>query len=181
MTGARRGLLIVAAAALGLGAGMLFTAWRAAPPESAAAPVEALVGQPRPPFTLGASDGRVVSAGDFDGRVLLLNFWATWCQPCVREMPMLDEIQQAYGARGLSVVGVALDDVARARTFAEDLGVAYTILVGAGDTLATGLAYGNRAGLLPYSVLVDREGVVRWTHIGELERSELEEQIEARL
>jgi thiol-disulfide isomerase/thioredoxin len=123
----------------------------------------------------------VVSAADFDGRVLLLNFWATWCAPCVREMPMLDEIQQAYADRGLSVVGVALDDVARARSFADELGIGYTILLGAGDALATGLAYGNRAGLLPYSVLVDRDGVVRWTQLGELKRPDLVEQIERRL
>lgn len=139
---------------------------------------DALLGQPRPPFTLGASDGRRVSASDFDGQVLLVNFWATWCAPCREEMPMLNEVHAAYAPAGLAVVGIALDDVQRARDFAESLGIDYTILVGAQDVMATGLAWGNRAGLLPYTVLVDRDGVVRWTHLGELKRDPLLAQIE---
>jgi thiol-disulfide isomerase/thioredoxin len=119
-----------------------------------------------------------VSAGDFDGRVVLVNFWATWCAPCREEMPMLNEVYRSLAPRGLDVVGIALDDVARAREFAERLGIDYTILVGAGDVMATGLAYGNQAGLLPYTVLIDRDGVVRWTFLGELKRNALLEQVE---
>ena len=139
---------------------------------------EALIGQPRPPFTLGASDGRRVSADDFNGQVLLVNFWATWCEPCREEMPMLDAVHGQYAAEGLVVVGIALDDVQRARDFADALGIDYTILVGAQDVMATGIAWGNRAGLLPYTVLVDREGIVRWTFLGELKRGALLAQIE---
>ncbi len=148
--------------------------------EAGAGPA-ALLGQPRPPFTLGAADGSYVSAADFEGRVLLINFWATWCTPCRAEMPMLDEVHETLAGRGLAVVGIALDDVQRARDFAERLEIDYTILVGAGDVMATGLAYGNRAGLLPYTVLVDRDGVVRWTFLGELEREELLSRVEALL
>ncbi|MEE4175163.1 MAG: TlpA disulfide reductase family protein [Xanthomonadales bacterium] len=139
---------------------------------------EALVGQQRPPFTLGASDGQRVSADDFNGRVLLVNFWATWCAPCREEMPMLDALHEQYAPDGLAVVGIALDDVQRAREFADALDIDYTILVGAQDVMATGLAWGNRAGLLPYTVLVDRGGVVRWTYLGELKRDALLAQIE---
>jgi thiol-disulfide isomerase/thioredoxin len=139
---------------------------------------EALLGQPRPPFTLGASDGRRVSADDFDGQVLLVNFWATWCAPCREEMPMLDAVHEQYAPEGLAVVGIALDDVQRAREFAGALGIDYTILVGAQDVMATGLAWGNRAGLLPYTVVVDRDGIVRWTYLGELKRDALLAQIE---
>lgn len=91
---------------------------------------------------------------------------------------MLNEVHAAYAPAGLAVVGIALDDVQRARDFAESLGIDYTILVGAQDVMATGLAWGNRAGLLPYTVLVDRDGVVRWTHLGELKRDPLLAQIE---
>jgi peroxiredoxin len=139
---------------------------------------ETLLGQARPPFTLGASDGRLISAGDFDGQVLLVNFWATWCAPCREEMPMLNAVHERYSSAGLAVVGIALDDVQRAREFAESLGIDYTILVGAQDVMATGLAWGNRAGLLPYTVVVDRDGIVRWTYLGELKRDALLAQIE---
>ena len=139
---------------------------------------EALLGQPRPPFTLGASDGRRVSADDFNGQVLVVNFWATWCAPCREEMPMLDAVHEQFAPDGLAVVGIALDDVQRARDFAASLGIDYTILVGAQDVMATGLAWGNRAGLLPYTVVVDRGGIVRWTYLGELKRDALLAQIE---
>jgi thiol-disulfide isomerase/thioredoxin len=148
---------------------------------TAAAGPQALLGKPRPPFTLGASDGQRVSADDFTGDVLLINFWATWCTPCRKEMPMLVELHEALGDQGLSVVGIALDDVQRARDFAEELGVSYTVLVGAADVMATGFAYGNSAGLLPYTVLVDRQGIVRWTFLGELKRADLEREINALL
>jgi peroxiredoxin len=170
-------------AILAAGAGVLAGQWlRGDPNEGASAEGPSkMVGQPRPPFTLGAADGRRVSANDFDGQVLLVNFWATWCTPCLKEMPMLDAVHGEFAPMGLSIVGVALDDVQRAREFAERLGIDYTILVGAGDVMATGLAYGNRAGLLPYTVLVDRDGVVRWTYLGELVEEELRAQIRSLL
>ncbi|MGD9021843.1 MAG: TlpA disulfide reductase family protein, partial [Lysobacterales bacterium] len=81
-----------------------------------------IVGQVRPDFRLGSSAGDIVTAADFDGRVLLLNFWATWCEPCRREMPMLVDLQARYGQAGLQVVGVAVDDPGLAREFAGKYG-----------------------------------------------------------
>lgn len=172
-------LFIAVAVVAGLG-GALTGRWLQEDPNDGVAGdgPAALVGHPRPPFTLGAADGRRVSVTDFEGEVLLVNFWATWCTPCRAEMPMLDALHDDLSGKGLAVVGIALDDVARAREFAERLDIGYTILVGAGDVMATGLAYGNRAGLLPYTVLVDREGTVRWTYLGELDRDTLLAQIQ---
>lgn len=90
---------------------------------------------------------------------------------------MLTEVHEAYETAGLSIVGIALDDLQQARDFVASLGIDYTILVGGADVMAAGAAYGNRAGLLPYSVLIDRQGVIRWTHLGELERGELESRL----
>ena len=86
---------------------------------------------------------------------------------------MLAEVQRKLASRGLEIVGIALDDVQQARTFAEELGVTYTVLVGGADVMATGVVYGNRAGMLPYTVLVDRVGIIRWTHLGELDHQDL--------
>jgi len=176
-----RHLLFASVGVLAIMAGMLVSqyAWMPSPPPVPEA--TGLVGQPRPPFTLGDTEGRQVSVAEFDGQVLLINFWATWCTPCRAEMPMLVQVQDRYAAEGLSVVGIALDDVQQARDFARDLGVSYTVLVGGADVMAAGVVYGNRAGMLPYTVLIDREGIVRWTHLGELEREELEERLQALL
>lgn len=132
-----------------------------------------LLGQQRPDFTLASIDGRRVSISDFDGRVVLINFWATWCAPCREEMPMLSELHRQYTDRGLQVVGIALDDLQQVRDFVGDLQITYPVLVGATDVLAAGRRYGNRSSLLPYSVLIDRQGVVRWTRLGALRRAEL--------
>ena len=132
-----------------------------------------IVGQARPDFRLGSSTGDIVSAADFDGRVLLLNFWATWCEPCLREMPMLVDMQTQYGSKGLQVLGVAVDDPQKAMEFARAYGITYPILVGIGDIMEMNVAYGNTDGVLPYSVLVDREGIVRWQYVGEIPKKDL--------
>lgn len=136
-----------------------------------------MVGQRRPDYTLGSSTGERVSASDFDDLVVLVNFWATWCQPCREEMPMLADLYRELGRSGLEVVGIALDDVAAAREFADELGIDYPILVGATDVMAAVRLYGNVSGVLPYSVLIDRTGVIRWTHLGILEAVELEARV----
>ncbi len=136
-----------------------------------------LVGQMRPDYRLGNRDGQWVTAADFDGQIVLMNFWATWCQPCREEMPMLAQLHQDLGDAGLEVVGIALDDVAQARQFADELGIAYPILVGSTDVMAAVQLYGNRSGVLPYSVLLDRAGRIRWTHLGELKEAVLRKEI----
>ena len=132
-----------------------------------------IVGQMRPGFSLASSTGDIITAADFDGRVVLLNFWATWCEPCLREMPMLVDMQTEYGPEGLQVLGVAVDDPQSAMAFAREHGITYPILVGMGDIMEMNAAYGNTDGVLPYSVLVDREGVIRWQYVGEIPINDL--------
>jgi len=143
--------------------------------------LEDLLGQRRPDFELGDLNGTAVSASDFDGKIMLVNFWASWCIPCIEEIPMLTRLQQNYAGRGVQVVGIALDDPDKAREFASELAVNYPILVGSVDTVLAGRLYGNRAGMLPYSVLVGADGIVRWAYLGALDKNELETQIKALL
>jgi len=175
-------LLLIVAGALGAGGGWMFTekvlkagqgSQPAAPPQ-----VSEMIGVQRPDFSLGGTTGEMINSADFDGRVLLINFWATWCKPCREEMPMLSNLHDRLEARGFAVLGVAMDDVAQARSFIEELGIRYPNAVGGVDVMMMGSAYGNQAGLLPYSVLIDREGVVRWNSLGALELSQLTENIE---
>ena len=140
-----------------------------------------LIGVRRPDYTLDSASGESISADEFNGSTVLVNFWATWCKPCREEMPMLLDVHHAYRDQGLQVVGIALDEVQQARDFAAELGIDYPILVGSVDVMAVVRLYGNVSGVLPYSVLIDREGIVRWAHLGELKKEELTQRIEGLL
>lgn len=182
-----RQLLIIALVAVLAAAGGYFFAMRLAerpaaalPGDAAAAPSAAsLIGQRRPDFTLADAAGNATAVADFDGQIVLLNFWATWCAPCVEEMPMLSRLHGDFAGRGLSVVGIAVDEPARARAFANELDLAYPLLFGPGEAMLVGRRYGNASGMLPYSVLIDAGGIVRWTHLGAVTRKQLERQIAA--
>ncbi len=137
-----------------------------------------LVGQQRPDWSVPGLDGEPVTAADFDGQVVLVNFWATWCAPCRAEMPMLSEVDAEYREKGFAVVGVAMDEPGPAKEFLDSLGIDYPVAVGQADVMTMSRDYGNLAGMLPYSVLIDRDGVVRWTKLGEVHREELVEQVE---
>ena len=188
----RKNFIIMAVVAFMAASGGYFLAKYLSPPPEATLPgpgtavdaaipslsADDLLGQRRPDFTLSDSHGVAVSASDFQGDVLLVNFWATWCTPCVEEMPMLSWLQQDYAGQGVSIVGIALDDAERASQFASDMAISYPILVGQADVVITGRRYGNNTGMLPFSVLIDTEGIIQWTHLGPLTREQLEHQIQ---
>jgi peroxiredoxin len=166
-------LVLVATAAL-IGGFYLSAQHFAEPAPGASGPLqETLIGRQRPDFRLGSNSGEFVTPADFEGKTLLLNFWATWCAPCRHEMPMLMDLQRNYADRGLQVIGIALDDVQSAREFAQVYGITYPILLGASDVMDTSVAYGNWKGVLPFSVLVDSDGIVRWQYAGELKPPEI--------
>lgn len=127
----------------------------------------------RPAFELPGLDGNTHHVSEWDGRVVLLNFWATWCAPCREEMPMLDEMHDEYGEQGFTVVGVALDNPGAVQSFVEELDIGYPILIdnATGDDLAR--RYGNGQGVLPYSVLIGRDGTIEATLMGILHRDDL--------
>ena len=182
-----RQFVILALVALLAAGGGYFVAMRLGEPPLPATPATApspaaLVGQRRPDFSLADAAGRPVTAADFAGQVLLLNFWATWCAPCVEEMPMLSALQRERAGQGLQVLGISVDDPGRARAFAQGLDLAYPVLFGAGPSgagaaMLVGRRYGNASGMLPFSVLIDAGGIVRWTHLGAVSREHLEAQL----
>lgn len=162
------GITLIALSALLAGLYLSASYYAEPLPASLLSPDANLVGRQRPDFKLGNSEGELVSPSDFSGKTLLINFWATWCAPCRQEMPMLMDLQREYGSEGLQVLGIALDDVQSVRSFVQQYGISYPTLVGAADAMATSAAYGNVEGVLPYSVLVDRDGVIRWQYTGEI-------------
>jgi peroxiredoxin len=132
-----------------------------------------------PDFTLESLEGKTVRLSDFRGKGVLLNFWATWCQPCKIEMPWFAELQKQYGPQGLQIVGVAMDDASpkEISEFAHDLGVNYPILVG---KESVGDAYGG-VQFLPATFYIGRDGRVIDKVFGLKGRGEIEENIKKAL
>lgn len=130
-----------------------------------------LIDTTRPGFTLRDLEGipRTVSA--WDGKVLVLNFWATWCQPCLREIPLFNRLQDEHGAAGLQFVGIAIDDGDAVRDFLKTTAIRYPVLSGQQDAVEVAQRYGNDIGILPYTAVVDRAGTIRFLQFGEIDET----------
>jgi len=166
----RRFWLAASAVALLAGAaGYLLQTWRGAAPEPAnPAAVTALIAA-RLPDVAGASR----SVEDWRGQVLVVNFWATWCAPCREEIPEFIRLQERFRGKGLQFVGISIDQAANVEKFAKELGVNYPLLLGGVETLALLREAGNRAGVLPYTLILDRQGNVAARHAGALKEATL--------
>jgi peroxiredoxin len=132
-------------------------------------------GQVAPAWELKDLDGKPVKLADFKGRVVLLNFWATWCPPCRAEIPDLVSLQQQYSPRGLVVIGVALDEggAARVRPFVKKFGIEYPVVIG-NQKIAE--AYGG-IDAVPTTFVIDRKGNVVAEQKGAAGRAEFESEI----
>ena len=135
---------------------------------------ETAAGERRPDFTLPDVDGVLRDVSQWDGRLLVINFWATWCAPCRHEIPFFVELQTLYGARGLQFVGIAIDDPTMIEAFVEEVGMNYPCLHGQLNAMEVSKQYGNRVGGLPFTVVVDRSGNIVARKNGPFERDEIE-------
>ena len=138
-----------------------------------------LQGQPAPDFSLASLDGKTLKLSDFHGKAVLLNFWATWCEPCKIEMPWFVDLQKKYGPQGLQILGVAMDDASSKdiAAFAKKMGVNYPIVIG---KEAVGDQYGGLP-YLPSTFYIDRDGKVVQRVFGLVSRSEIESDIQKAL
>ena len=120
-------------------------------------------GQKAPDFALKSSTGENLRLSEYRGDVVMINFWATWCGPCRQEMPLLDELYNRYQRVGFNLLGVNIDDDSRrAMQMAEELGIDFPVLFDASKEVSR--LYEVEA--MPVTVLVDREGTVRYVHHG---------------
>jgi thiol-disulfide isomerase/thioredoxin len=134
-----------------------------------------LIGKPAPDFTLPllAQPEKSFSQKEMLGRVWILNVWASWCAPCVAEMPALQRFADDQGPNGVQVVGIALDDPAAVRAFVARLGIRYPILLDVPGPTDAGARLGDSAGVLPFSVLVSADGHLLRSRTGPFEPGEL--------
>jgi thiol-disulfide isomerase/thioredoxin len=124
-----------------------------------------------PDISLPGLDGKVHSLREWKDRPLVVNFWATWCEPCRREIPLLLELRRENAAKGLEIVGIAIDEVDPVRKYARDHGMDYPLLLGEREGLEAARAFGMET-VLPFSVFADRHGNVVTLKVGELHAEE---------
>jgi thiol-disulfide isomerase/thioredoxin len=129
-----------------------------------------------PLYTLRLPDlaGRVQDLDQWRGKVLVVNFWATWCAPCREEIPILVGLQEKYGARGLQFVGIAIDQRDKVEVFAREFKINYAVLLGGLETIDVSRQIGNRLGALPFTVVLDRGGRIVSRELGKVKEAQLE-------
>ena len=178
--------LVVSAAAAGIAAYVAFEQ-RKGPPDAVSVPAESQVAgagptgsQPAvlaervPEFQLADRDGTPRSLADWQGKSLVVNFWATWCAPCRREIPLLGELQRQYGPDGFQVIGIAADYRDKVIAYADKAGIKYPLLIGEQGALDAAAAFGIEIVGLPFTVFSDSQGRIITCHVGELTRPQAE-------
>ena len=146
-----------------------------APPPPSAAREHAATHVPdrRPAFALKDTAGRLHDAAEWDGKALLVNFWATWCAPCRREIPLLNRIRREYAGRGVEVVGIAVDFPEDVIAYRQRFPIDYPLLVGEEDGLDAARAFGVEPPVFPFTAFTDSRGRVLTLHVGELHEAEV--------
>ena len=160
----KKNLLIVLIAVLFTGIGVYFGAKRFQPAPPADTAVGALM-----QLSLADPNGKQQKLSQWQGKVLLVNFWATWCPPCVAEMPELQQLQTERQSKGLQIVGIGIDSPTNIREFSEKHKISYPLLVGGLQGTEVSRSFGNETGGLPFTVLIGADGSVKQAYMGRLD------------
>ena len=156
-------------------AGLLFGLSSVAASAQSLPATEPLLNKPAPEFALSDLNGAPIDLAHYRGKIVLLNFWATWCAPCQIEMPIFAQWQRQYGLQGLQIIGISMDDdPALARKLSAKLKLNYPVAMG---DEKLGELYGGVLGL-PLTYLIDRKGIVRAKFQGEISAKTIETKLQ---
>ena len=175
----------VAVAAIAVAAGVLVYRYAVVPDtakeattaqaeQPTAAEEPAAMPETLPDFTLGDLAGKPTSIRSWPGKSLIVNFWATWCGPCRREIPLLRELQKQHGAEGFQIVGVAVDIREDVIKYAQEIGIDYPILIGEQDGLDAVNKFGQGSIGFPFTVFTDNQRRIVLFHLGEIRKEQAE-------
>jgi len=127
--------------------------------------------------TLPDLQGVEQNISQWRGKVIVVNFWATWCTPCREEIPEFIEAQKKFNEQGLVIIGIAIDQPDKVKMFSKEFGINYPILVGSMSTWSLLEATGNQRSVLPYTVVLNRAGEIVDSYLGQINLKKLENQI----
>lgn len=130
-----------------------------------------------PELVLADLKGQPQSLGQWQGKVLIINYWATWCLPCREEMPGFSRLQDKYRDKGVQFVGISIDTVDKITEFQKTTAVGYPLLIGDMAAMENSARLGNTRQALPFTAVFDREGRLSATKLGRLSEPELERQL----
>jgi peroxiredoxin len=156
-------LALAVVATLALAAGVALAIWDRTPPSA-----ENLLA-----LSLPDTKGEKQALSQWRGKVLVVNFWATWCEPCREEMPEFVRVQRELGPRGLQFVGIAVDQPEKVDRFAKELQLNYPALIGGYDAIDLSQGLGNRLVALPFTIVINRQGRVAQTYLGPVKMEQL--------
>lgn len=126
-------------------------------------------------LALATPEGKPASLKQWQGKVRVINFWATWCPPCREEMPEFSRVQEKLAAKGVQFVGIGIDTPDNILNFQKTNPVSYPLLMGSYEVLKLTVELGNKSSALPFTVILDRDGGVAHTKMGKLSEADLEQ------
>jgi len=130
-----------------------------------------------PAFSFADLEGVTRHSSEWDGKVLVVNFWATWCPPCREEMPLFTKLQKQYADKGLQFVGIAIDDPVLVQDFVDIYEINFPIMIGSTAAIELSTTMGNRFQSLPFTAIYDREGHMRHIQAGLMTKEILDKQL----
>jgi len=126
-------------------------------------------------------DGKAANTAEWQGKVLVVNFWASWCPPCVEEMPTLDLLQQEFLKQNVLFVGIGIDSPSNVREFLKITPVTYPIVIGGLEGSNLSKQMGNTQGALPFTVIINSKGKASYSKLGKIDEEELRKAIKSAL
>ena len=126
-------------------------------------------------------DGKTVNTQDWQGKVLVVNFWASWCPPCVEEMPALDKLQQEFLQQNVLFVGIGIDSPSNIREFLSKTPVSYPIVIGGLEGSNLSKQLGNSQGALPYTIIINAKGKASYSKLGKISEDDIRSAIKSAL
>lgn len=179
MIALRVALVAVLAAVLSVGLAVLGQRWLERPAQGVKSPEwQAAELRTLPDFSLPDLSGRAVASTEWAGQVVILHYWATWCPPCIRELPLLIGVQERLAGL-VQIVGIAVDRAEDVQRFTADYPLNYPILIANPEAVALAKQLGNRLEGLPFTAVFDRRGRLVLSRAGEITAAELEAQLSA--
>lgn len=165
---------VLALAAFGAGVWISNSRQSAAPVPAASGPTPAAIADAVWALSLPDLQNTQQRLSQWRGQVLIVNFWATWCAPCREEIPALVKLQQKYAGKGLQIVGISIDQLDKTREFSSNFGINYPGLIGTFDTVEISRQAGNDKRVLPFTIILNREGQIARTESGGVTEQKLE-------